>query len=267
VSKTTSSLDLLDVDMIKSHLKTRRIGKKVVVYNSTASTNDVAAEYARNKNNDGLVVLAEEQGAGRGRGGNKWVSSHGDSVLCSILLTECAVPSELLSLACAVATAEAIGKCSKAEAKIKWPNDILLNGKKVAGILIESKKTGKHLAFVIGIGINCHQTRQTLPAELRKTATSIDIETGSVTDRISLIKRLITSVEEWLETAELNKNEVIERWRKFSTQLNRRIVIIYNRKRFEGNCIGIDPEKGLILQLDAGGIRMFHVKHSTIAKE
>lgn len=267
MSKATSLPEPLDVDRIKSHLKTGRIGKKVIVYNATASTNDVAAEYARNKNNDGLVVLAEEQGAGRGRGGNKWVSSHGDSVLCSILLTECTIPSELLSLACAVATAEAIGKCSKAEAKIKWPNDILLNEKKVAGILVESKKVAKHTAYIIGIGINCHQTRQTLPAELRKTATSIDIETGSVTDRTSLIKRLITSVEQWLETAELNKDEVIERWRKLSTQLNRRMAIIYNRKRFEGNCIGIDPEKGLILQLDAGGIRMFHVKHSTIAKE
>jgi BirA family biotin operon repressor/biotin-[acetyl-CoA-carboxylase] ligase len=267
VSKATSSSDMLDVDRIKSHLKTGRIGKKVIVYNATASTNDVAAEYARNKNNDGLVVLAEEQQAGRGRGGNKWVSSHGDSVLCSILLTECTIPSELLSLTCAVATAEAIGKCSKAEAKIKWPNDILLNEKKVAGILIETKKANKLTAYVIGIGINCHQSKLDFPAELRKTATSIDIETGSVTDRISLIKRLITSFEQWLETAEQNKEEVIERWRKLSTQLNRRIAIIYNRKRFEGNCIGIDPEKGLILQLDAGGIRMFHVKHSTIAKE
>ena len=71
--------DALDPDRIKSHLRTKRVGQKVVVYNSTASTNDVAAQYAKNKNNDGIVVLAEEQGKGRGRGGNKWVAGFGDS--------------------------------------------------------------------------------------------------------------------------------------------------------------------------------------------
>jgi BirA family biotin operon repressor/biotin-[acetyl-CoA-carboxylase] ligase len=267
VSKTTSAPDLLDPDRIKSHLRTERIGKKVIVYSSTASTNDVAAEYAKNRDNDGLVVLAEEQTSGRGRGGNKWFGSRGDSVLCSILLTECKVPSELLSLTCAVATAEAVGKCAKPEAKIKWPNDIILNGKKVAGILVESKNPGKHTAYVIGIGINCHQKKQSFPVELRQAATSIDIETDSDTDRISLIRRLLVSVEHWLEIAEQGKEEVIERWRRLSTQLGHRVTLVYNRKKFSGHCIGIDPEKGLILQLDTGGIRMFHAAQTTIAKE
>lgn len=267
MSKAAPGQDALDPDKIKSHLRTERIGKKVIVYSGTASTNDVAAEYAKNKDNDGLVVLAEEQTSGRGRGGNKWFGSRGDSVLCSILLTECKVPSELLSLTCAVATAEAVGKCAKPEAKIKWPNDIILNGKKVTGILVESKNPGKHTAYVIGIGINCHQKKQSFPAELRQAATSIDIETGSAIDRISLIKRLLTSVEHWLDVAEQNKEEVIERWRRLSTQLGHRVSLIYNRRKFSGNCIGIDPEKGLILQLDTGGIRMFHAAQTTIAKE
>jgi BirA family biotin operon repressor/biotin-[acetyl-CoA-carboxylase] ligase len=258
--------DTLDPDRIKSHLKTKRIGKKVIVYSSTASTNDIAAEYAKNKDNDGLVVLAEEQTSGRGRGGSKWFGSRGDSVLCSILLTECIVPSELLSLTCAVVAAEAVGKCTKAEAKIKWPNDIILNNKKVAGILVESKKAGRHTVFIVGIGINCHQKKLSFPAELRQAVTSIDIETGSITDRISLIRRLLTSAEHWLDVAEQNKEEVIERWRRLSTQLGHRVSLIYNRRKFSGNCIGIDPEKGLILQLDTGGIRIFHAAQTTIAK-
>ncbi|MCJ7729176.1 MAG: biotin--[acetyl-CoA-carboxylase] ligase [Sedimentisphaerales bacterium] len=266
MSKAAPGQDALDPDKIKSHLKTERIGKKVIVYSSTASTNDVAGEYARNRDNDGLVVLAEEQASGRGRGGNKWFGSRGDSILCSILLTECKVPSELLSLTCAVATAEAVGKCAKAEAKIKWPNDIILNGKKMAGILVESKNPGKHTAYVIGIGINCHQKKQSFPAELQKTATSIDIETGSVTDRISLIRRLLTSVDHWLDVAEKNKEEVIERWRRLSSQLGHRVSLIYNRRKFSGNCIGIDPQQGLIVQLDTDGIRMFHAAQTTIAK-
>jgi BirA family transcriptional regulator, biotin operon repressor / biotin---[acetyl-CoA-carboxylase] ligase len=257
----------LDPDKIKANLKTRRIGQKVVVYSSTASTNDIAAKYAKSKSNDGLVVLAEEQVKGRGRSGNKWLSGKGDSVICSILLTDCIINAELLSLTMAVAAAEAIGKCTKAEAKIKWPNDIILNNKKVAGILVESKKVNKLAVFVIGIGINCHQSNQDFPAELQKIATSIDIETGGSIDRTSLIKRLLTSIENSLETAERNKEEIIERWRRLSTQLGQRVALIYNRKKFAGNCIGIDPENGLILQLDTGGIRMFQAAQTAVAKE
>jgi BirA family biotin operon repressor/biotin-[acetyl-CoA-carboxylase] ligase len=267
VNRATLLPDALDPDRIKSHLRTKRVGQKVVVYNSTASTNDIAAQYAKNKNNDGLVVLAEEQIKGRGRSGNKWVAGFADSVICSILLTDCAVNAELLSLTIAVATAEAIGKCTKAEAKIKWPNDIILNNKKVAGILVESKKAGKYTAYIIGIGINCHQSKQDFPAELRKIATSIDIETGGQIDRISLVKRLLTSVENSLEIAEQNKEEIIEHWQRLSTQLGQRVSLVYNKKKFAGNCIGIDPENGLILQLDTGGIRMFRAAQTTIAKE
>jgi BirA family biotin operon repressor/biotin-[acetyl-CoA-carboxylase] ligase len=267
VNRASTPPDALDPDRIKSHLRTKRIGQKVVVYNSTASTNDIAAQYAKNKNNDGIVVLAEEQVQGRGRSGNKWVAGKSDSVICSILLTDCGINAELLSLTIAVATAEAIGKCAKAEAKIKWPNDIILNNKKVAGILVESKKANKYTAYVIGIGINCHQSKLDFPAELRKIATSIDIETGGQIDRISLIKRLLTSIDNWLDIAEQNKEEIIEHWRQLSTQLGQRVALIYNKKKFAGNCIGIDPENGLILQLDTGGIRMFQAAQPTIAKE
>ena len=267
MSKAAQIPDALDPDRIKSHLKTSRIGKKVVVYNSTASTNDIAGEYAKNKGNDGLVVLAEEQTQGRGRSGNRWVSRRGDSILCSILLTESSLGAELLPLTMAVAVAEAIGKCAKSDAQIKWPNDIILNCKKVAGILVESRRHGRHIYYVIGIGINCHQRKGDFPAELQKTATSIDIETDRFTDRISLIRRLLTSVDHWIETAEAGREQVIERWRRLSTQLGHRVSVIYNKKKFSGNCIGIDPDKGLVLQLDTGSTRFFHASHTTVVKE
>ncbi len=267
MTKTKSVPDLLDPDKIKSNLKTKRIGKKVIVYASTASTNNVAAEYAKNNTNDGLVVLAEEQISGRGRGGNRWLSAKGDSILCSILLTQCKLNTELLPLTIATATAEAVGKCAKTEAKIKWPNDVILNNKKVAGILVESKKIVRHIAYVIGIGINCHQHKKDFPADLLKTATSIDIESGTFTDRISLTKRLLTSVDHWLATAENDEKKIVEHWQKLSTQLNHHIALVYNKKRFAGHCIGIDPQQGLVLQLDTGGIRMFHAAQTTIVRE
>ncbi|MBW8042281.1 MAG: biotin--[acetyl-CoA-carboxylase] ligase [Planctomycetes bacterium] len=258
--------DLLGPDKIQENLKTRRIGRKILVYDSTSSTNDIAAEYAKNKNNDGLVIFTEEQTAGRGRAGAKWYSGRADSVICSIVLTDCKLNPELLSLTCAVAVADGLGKVGGAEAKIKWPNDIMLNGKKVAGILLESKLNNDGGAYILGIGINCHQKQDSFPVELQPIATSIDIESHSIADRVSLAKRLLTSVDHWLEVAEYNSEKITNQWRKLSIQLNHRVKLIYNSREFVGNCIGIDPEKGLILQLDTGGVRMFDAAHTSIEK-
>ena len=258
--------DHLAPDEIRANLKTKRIGSKILVFNSTSSTNDIAAEYAKGKENDGLVVFAEEQTAGRGRGGSKWLSEPGESLLCSIVLTESNCGAELLSLACAVAVAEAIGKQGESQAQIKWPNDIILNGKKVAGILLESKTINARTAYIIGIGINCHQKQSSFPRELQKAATSIDIESRTICDRSSLAKRLLTSVEHRLETAGQKSKKVTEQWRNLSTQLGYRITLLFDGKKFAGNCIGIDPRRGLILQLDSGSRRMFHAAQSIIVK-
>ena len=311
--------DMLNPDKIKANLKTKRIGGKILVFNSTSSTNDIAAEYARNKQNDGLVVFTEEQTAGRGRAGNKWLSGRTDSILCSIVLIENRLNSELLSLTCAVAVAETIGTTGRSRAKIKWPNDIMLNGKKVAGILLESRSLPiadcgeavpalrsvgilptetnkgkmpsphrKSKIYIVGIGINCHQKKESFPEELQQIATSIDAEshlsrsTFSVQrseeyavrgtqhaariDRVLLAKRLLSSLDHWLEVAANNSEKVIDRWRELSIQLSHRVTLIFNGAKFAGHCIGIDPEKGLILQLDTGGIRIFDAVHSAIAK-
>jgi len=261
-----TTIDRLDSDKIRANLSTKRIGSKILVYNSTSSTSNIAAEYAKNKENDGLAVFAEEQTAGRGRAGTKWHSSRADSILCSILLTNSKCSNEMLSLTCAVAVAEAIGKPTGTYAKIKWPNDIILNGKKVAGILLESKPNNGGPACIIGIGINCHQKKLSFPQELRSTATSIDIESRSIVDRISLAKRLLTSMDHWLEVAQEASKKATDRWRQLSILLGHRVTLVFNGRAFTGNCIGLDPEKGLILQLDTGGVRMFDAAHTTIAK-
>ena len=254
----------LDLDKIKASLTTKIIGREIIVYNTTASTNDVAAEYARGgRKNNGLVIFSEYQAAGRGRRGNRWLSEAGQSILCSILLTDFSEAAELLTLTAAVAVAETIGMCGKNEAKIKWPNDIVLGEKKVAGILLES--TGID-SYVLGIGINCHQKKQSFPGELRKIATSIDIQSHGSCDRISLAKRLLTTVEQWLEVAESEGKKVLNRWRQLSTLLGHRIVVEFNSRQFCGNCVGIDPVRGLVVQLERGGVRMFDAAHTTIVK-
>ncbi len=236
----------------------------MLVYDRTSSTNDVAAEYARNPANDGLVVFAEEQTAGRGRAGAQWQGGRAESLLFSFALIDCGISSELLSLTCAVGVAEAIGQAGGCQAAIKWPNDVLLDGKKVAGILVESKsrRTEKSLKcevpemslrgaprrsnlnpsdeshvgwalahaddssiaaqeqhglkpilptptsdfpsaiHVIGIGINCHQTPDSFPPDLQATATSLDLVSGTRCQRVTVAKRVLTSLDHWLLAAE-----------------------------------------------------------------
>ena len=255
-------MDRLDVDIISQGLAPGSLGSRVVVFESTQSTNDVAAEYARSPGHHGLVVLADIQTAGRGRGGNRWVSGKGESLLCSVVLTRCHVRAELLSLSVAVACAQAV--CP--QARIKWPNDILLSGKKVAGILVEGKALDRRTAYVIGIGINCHQTEGDFPAELRTTATSLDLATGTTVDRNQLARRLLVCLDHWLAVAEQDAAQVVDAWKRLSLHVGRRLTVIQNDRRFSGTCIGVEPEHGLILQLEHGGVRMFDAALSHIAQ-
>ena len=256
--------DRLDPDRIQSNLRTGRIGKKVLVFDRTASTNNVAAEYARNPANDGLVVFAEEQTAGRGRSGAVWHSGHGDSLLLSVVLIDYQAKNELLPLACAVAVAHALGQVGDHRARIKWPNDVLLGGRKVGGILVESRQTGRHTAWIVGVGINCHQRADDFPRELRGTATSLALAGPTRCHRIPLARRVLTSLDHWLDVAERDSHPVTEAWSHLSTQLHQRVTLSYNGRHFTGHCIGVDPERGLILQLDRGGVRIFHAAHTHI---
>ncbi|MBN2138196.1 MAG: biotin--[acetyl-CoA-carboxylase] ligase [Sedimentisphaerales bacterium] len=255
--------DRLDPDKIKANLDGAYVGRKVVVFNSTASTNDIAAEYSRDKSNNGMAIFAESQTTGRGRSGNKWHSGQSDSIICSVLLTDCALTPELLCLAAAVAVAETIAE----SARIKWPNDILLNNRKVAGILLESRIHDYGAAYIIGIGINCHQQENAFPEEIKSTATSIDIETRTTCSRISLARRLLVCLDHQLKNAEIDSEKIIEQWRQRSIQLGHRVTLAFNGRKFTGNCIGIDPQKGLVLQLDTGAVRFFHAAHTTVAKQ
>ncbi|MBN1796505.1 MAG: biotin--[acetyl-CoA-carboxylase] ligase [Sedimentisphaerales bacterium] len=252
--------DKLYPDLISKGLNTSRIGSKVIVFGSATSTNDIIAKYADDANNDGLAVFAEEQTQGRGRNGVKWLSSSSDSILCSVLLMNEDSSSDLLSLIAAVAVAETIGE----PATIKWPNDILINGKKVAGILLESKSTKAGGAYILGIGINCHQKK--FSGELESTATSIYIERGNICDRTILCRRLLIELEGWLEEANNNAAVVIQAWQELSTQLNHRITLIHNKRKFSGTCVGVDPEKGLIVELDRGGRQFFAAAQTSIVK-
>ena len=254
--------DTLDPDLLSQGCRVSEIGHRVLVFDSTSSTNDMAAEYSRNPKNHGLVVFAEQQQQGRGRSGHAWVSQRGQSLLFSIVLIRTQLTAECLTLASAVAVAEAIGPM----ARIKWPNDILIGERKVCGILLESRQWPAHQAFVLGVGINCHQDRGDFPEALRNTATSLDLVLDTQTDRTRLARRVFSSLDLWLRHAIGNVSDVVSAWERSSMLLGQRLGIAYKHRTYQGHCVGVDPQQGLILQLDQGVVRMFDAAHSSIAE-
>ena len=269
----------LDIDRIEAARKDGHVGHKIVLFESTASTNDIAWEYADNMTNDGLCVLAESQHKGRGRRGRVWFSEPGQSVLCSVLLTNTSIEAELLTLTAAVATAETINKTAWAQptlqnCRIKWPNDILIQNKKAAGILVEKRIENGKPCFVIGIGINCSQSPEFFAAhELNMPATSLTIETKQDIDRTKLICELLEQIERWLDkacirnsvgTAHPTGNPVIERWLQLSGMLGQRLTVECDGAQYSGFCRGVDPAEGLILQLDNSLVRMFSAAHTSV---
>ncbi len=272
----------LDVDRIEKARENARIGGKIVLFQSTGSTNDIAWEYAANADNHGLCVLAESQHKGRGRRGRVWYSAPGQSILCSVLLTETSAPAEVLTLAAGVAVAEAINelaynhgqapldRATRLQSRIKWPNDILIQGQKVAGILTEKQTLNGRDAFVIGIGINCNQSRDVFkPYDLNIPATSLAIETGQDIDRTELVCVLLDKLGYWLEKIRVGavdpaENPVIQRWLQLSGMLGQHVTVECDGRQYSGFCRGIDPVDGLILQLDNSLVRLFAAAQTRI---
>lgn len=265
----------LDIDKIEQARTGCVVGQKVVVFKSTGSTNDIAWAYAGNPLHHGLCVLAEEQTQGRGRRGRVWQSGAGQSILCSILLIDIPTEAELLTLTAAVATAEAVRAFGGVNAGIKWPNDVLAGGRKLAGILVEKRTVAGRVCVVVGVGINCNQTAAAFEgAELRTPATSVRMETGACADRTGLVCELLNAFEGWLAkategegtTRRTEGNPVVERWMQLSTLLGRHVTVECDNQLYSGFCRGIDPSQGLVVQLESGAVRMFCAQRTSIVQ-
>jgi BirA family biotin operon repressor/biotin-[acetyl-CoA-carboxylase] ligase len=194
-------------------LDTRHIGRRVLVFDRTDSTNNRAAELASDRTNDGLVVLAKEQSAGRGQHGRSWQCPAGRGVLLSVVLFPPPVlrrPAILTAWA-AVSVCETILRLTNLQAKIKWPNDVLIHGRKVCGILIEQRQ-----AAITGIGLNVNQTADDLDTAGLEEATSLSLASGKTFDVAMVAQLLIHQLDEEyrrLYAGDLNTLEACWKWR------------------------------------------------------
>lgn len=256
----------LDIDRIETARRHSWLGHKVLLFKSTASTNDIAWQYAANPVHHGLCVLAESQDKGRGRRGRTWHSNPGQSILLSVLLLNQPLAAELLTLMAAVAAVDAIQAVCGLPGRIKWPNDILIDGKKLAGILVEQKTANKQPHFVVGIGINCNQPADFFTQyDLNMPASSLAVETGKPVDRTELVCALLTKIEQWLAKS-ADKHAILTRWQQQSDLLGRHITVESDNCRYSGFCRGIDPDEGLIVHLDSGTVRIFSARQTSLIK-
>src|SRR5471030_3146594 len=188
--RLVSSPDALHADDLLARLgETKVVGRDIRVFEETTSTNDVIEKLARDGVKEGVVVFAESQTKGRGRLGRKWISPAHKGLWFSILLRPDLRPQETTQLTVAAATAlrRAIESETNLKPEIKWPNDILIGGKKIAGILTElSAEVDRVKHIILGIGVDVNLDANEFPAELRKTATSLKIEAGEMISRAEL---------------------------------------------------------------------------------
>jgi BirA family biotin operon repressor/biotin-[acetyl-CoA-carboxylase] ligase len=187
---------------IRAGLTTRRIGTTIRLFQEVESTNDEAAALAGRGEAEGTIVIAERQRRGRGRMGRRWESPMGLGLYLSVILRPVIPPqaAPVLTLMGAVAGAEAIERITGLTAALKWPNDLIVHGRKVGGILGEMAVEGSRLLYVIlGIGLNVNQTGADFEGELRQIAGSLRVEAGRPVDRTAMVRSLCGSLDGWYD--------------------------------------------------------------------
>ena len=250
------SPDLLTPSEIKPILKTKWMGRMVHYFHSLDSTNSKAYQLGLNGAKEGEVVIAESQEKGRGRLGRRWFSPPFLNLYISVILRPKILPHQapLITLMAAVATAGAIEKFSGLPPIIKWPNDILLRDRKVAGLLNEIHSEMDRIHFVIlGIGVNLNMDGKMFSKEIRTVATSLKIEIGRRVSRKAFLQFLLLELEAWYSIfLKEGSSPVLKAWRERAQIKGRRVKVIFFGETLAGVAVDVDSDGALILETADG---------------
>jgi BirA family transcriptional regulator, biotin operon repressor / biotin---[acetyl-CoA-carboxylase] ligase len=238
-------------ETLRHGIKARQFGRKVYTFETIDSTNNCAKALAGCFAQEGTVVFAEHQSAGRGRLGRAWEANPNENLMFSVILRPSLSPDavNLLPLYAAVAVAAAVEKTTGLRVQCKWPNDLLIDGKKFAGILLEGSLKQSSVEYVvIGIGINVNQMG--FPPALAQKATSLRMSLGQEIDRPVLFREIMNSMEQYHTTLAPSKfSAVVPLWTTRTQMLNRHISIDQQGSVLSGVVRGISPEGGLVVAL------------------
>ncbi len=250
--------DLLLVADIENGLNCQHIGQSVISLPETDSTNVQARRLAEAGVLEGTVVVADRQSAGRGRLGRRWESPSGVNLYCSILLRP-RIPVQQapqLTFLSAVAVVETLDKVCHLSAKVKWPNDILIGGAKISGLLNEMNAETEQIHFVIlGVGINLNMVASQFPEELNYPATSAFLETGKPVDRLVFLRTFLQCLDQYYsEFLQEGFVPIRQRWESYCDMMNMQVMVDQGSGSLRGTVVGLDLDGALRLQLDNGQV-------------
>ena len=228
----------LMADDLRARLRTTVIGREILVFEETTSTNDVVARLARSQTGEGMVVFAESQTKGRGRHGRVWESPRGRGLWFSVLLRP-KFPLPRITVAASVAVARVTGS----ESRIKWPNDVTLHGRKLAGILTETRQD----AAILGIGLNVNCQDEDFPSDLRKLVTGV-----ACADRPGLAVSLLSELDGLYTQAADDFAAISAEWARLCTTLGKQIAVRMGARRIEGHAQALDEDGALLIRRDNG---------------
>ena len=251
--------DLVIPEQIIPNLKTKQLGRTIEYYTTCESTQIIAADKAREGAPHGTVVIAEEQTDGRGRLDRSWNSTANKGIWMSVIIRPAISPqfAAQFTLVSAVAITQAIQEVTNLTPEIKWPNDILINGKKVTGILTELQADMDIVhSIIIGIGVNVNQELSAFEESIQKTATSLKIENGEEIDRSLLVAKILYYLEKYGELYVENGFKPIKiLWESHNCTIGKRIRATTLQETLEGVALGITNDGVLEIKLDSGEIR------------
>jgi len=255
--KLIGAPDILYPKEIERLIDTEIIGRKIIFFESIDSTNNYAKMIAADSFIEGMLIVAEEQTLGKGRMGRGWISPKGKGIWVSIMLKPDMKPEQAMQITiiASYAVAKAIKEVSNLEALIKWPNDIVVNGKKVCGILTEMGAEMDAINYlIVGIGINTNIDKTSFTQRGLNTATSLKIEAGENIDRKLLLSEIIMNFEKlYLDLAKnLDITNIINNYKKLSVTLGKDVRIIYNNEEQLGFAKDINNSGQLVVILENG---------------
>ena len=253
----------LNLAAVEQRLTTRFVGHRLLYLTSTTSTMDIARGDAEAGARDGTVVLAEEQTKGRGRFDRAWVSPAGQNLYLTLIMRPSLARLRSLSIVSPLAVALAVEDATDLAPRIKWPNDVLINGRKLSGVLIESEVRGQSVEYaLLGIGINVNfDVEQS--AEIANIATSLKRELGRETSREDLLADVLNRFEQLYEDAPKG-DTVLRQWRSRLDTLGREICVTFRDKTYEGLAEDVDRDGNLILAQRDGTRRVIEAGEVTL---
>ncbi len=253
-----AAADRLLPEEISLGLDTRVIGKRIVYREEVTSTQDIAGEMARNGAEEGVVVVSERQTRGRGRKGRGWESPPLQGVYTSTILRPNLKPAQVpqIPLIAGVAVSRAIQRVTPLQPRIKWPNDIILGGKKVGGILTEMSSEIDRVNYILlGIGINVNTRTSLLPETVRSIATSLAEECGESVSRVKFVQSLLSELETVYDRFLASGFDAIrEEWKALNNTIGSRVRVSSGGEDIEGEALDIDREGFLLVRKENGDV-------------